>query len=86
MSNYPLDYAFGAALLTLLAISAAVWIGQAWVYHRRLRRIRKNAIPAPWDGAIAGRTGRYYVQRWDRYDKWDAAVRGRIVGTPRIRR
>ena len=43
MDKYPLDYAFGAALLTLLAVSAAVWIGQAWTYHKRLKRIRRNA-------------------------------------------
>jgi len=42
MDKYPLDYAFGAALLTLLAVSAAVWIAttvKGW------RRIRRSAWP-----------------------------------------
>jgi len=37
MDTYPLDYAFGAALLTLLAI-AAVWIAGAVKGWRRIPR------------------------------------------------
>lgn len=67
-----------------LALLGITYEGAKFV--RKHLRWRSMRIRAPWDGAIAGRTATFYVQRWDRHDKWDAAVRGRIVSTPRVRR
>lgn len=41
--HYIIDYAFACAMLTLLAICFAVWIGQAILYHRRLRNIQRES-------------------------------------------